>query len=238
MAQLLPEIADPYLASLTLGVIYGLTTCTAACLPYLASYIAGVGAGFRRGFTIALTFSSGRILAYSMLAGLVVIIRGLLSNLYLITFQKYASVISGTVIAVIGLSILFRKKSSPCNCKQETLGGLKTSNKLSQFFDPSAFLMGFTRSFLVCPPLVAVLLYAMVSFSPLGCIAITVLFGLGTTLSPLLLFSGTIGWLFNKSPSYSKWISKIAGVILILLAAQLLLSAATTYGYVNNITNT
>ena len=237
MAELLPQIADPYLASLVLGVLYGLTTCTAACLPYVASYIAGVGAGFRKGFTIALTFSSGRILAYGLLAGFVAIIQGFLTDSYLISFQRYASIIAGVVIAVVGLNILLRRKSSGCNCNKETIGGLKASNKLTQFFDPGAFFMGFTRSLLICPTLIAVLLWAMVSFSPVGTIAITVLFGLGTALSPLLLFSGTIGWLFNKSPSYSKWVSRIAGAILILLAIQLLLSAATTNGYVNNITS-
>ena len=234
MASLLPEIPDPYLASLVFGVLYGLTTCAASCLPYLASYIAGVGAGFRRGFIIALTFSSGRILAYGLLAGFAAIIQGFLTDFYLNSFQRYASIVAGVVIAIVGLNILLRKKSSACNCKKETIGDLRTSSKVSRFFDLSAFSMGFTKSFLVCPPLIAVLLYAMVSFSPLGCIAITLLFGLGTTLSPLLLFSGTIGWIFNKSPAYSKWISKIAGVMLLLLAAQLLLYAATTFSYVDN----
>jgi sulfite exporter TauE/SafE len=122
-------------------------------------------------------------------------------------------------------------------CKKETVGDLKASNRWRHFFDQRAFLMGFTRSFLLCPTLIAILLWALVSFSPVGVFAVTVLFGLGTALSPMLLFGGTIGWLFNKSPNYSKWISKIGGVILILLAVQLLLSAATTNSYVNSITN-
>ena len=237
MAELLPGFADPYVASLVLGLFYGLTTCTAACLPYVASYIAGVGAGFRKGLTIALTFSSGRILAYGLLAGLVAIIQGFLTDSYLRSFQTYMSIISGVVIAVVGLNILLRKKSSACDCKKGIVGDLKTSSKLTQFFDRGAFLMGFTRSLLICPTLIAILFYAVASFSPVGIIAITVLVGLGTALSPLLLFSGTIGWLFNKSPIYAKWVSRIAGAILILLAIQLLLSAATTNGYVNNITN-
>lgn len=45
----LQQISNPYLASLILGLLYGLTFCTSACLPYITSYIAGIGAGFRKG---------------------------------------------------------------------------------------------------------------------------------------------------------------------------------------------
>jgi sulfite exporter TauE/SafE len=228
MAGLLPQIANPYLASLVLGVLYGMTTCTAACLPYLGSYIAAVGAGFRRGLTISATYSSGRILAYGLLASFVALIRGFLTGSFLTYFQKYGSIVSGAVIVVVGLNILLRRKSSVCNCKTKSPENIKPSNGFKQFFDRNAFFLGFTRSLLVCPPLIAILLYAMASFSGFGTVAITVLFGLGTALSPLLLFGGTLGWLLNKSPNYSNWISKIAGAILILLAIQLFFCAVTT----------
>jgi len=44
----LQQISNPYLASLVLGLLYGLTFCTSACLPYIISYIAGIGEGFRK----------------------------------------------------------------------------------------------------------------------------------------------------------------------------------------------
>jgi len=45
----LQQISNPYIASLILGLLYGLTFCTSACLPYVTSYSAGIGAGFRKG---------------------------------------------------------------------------------------------------------------------------------------------------------------------------------------------
>jgi len=48
----LQHISNPYIASLILGLLYGLTFCTSASLPYIISYIAGIGAGFRKGVIV------------------------------------------------------------------------------------------------------------------------------------------------------------------------------------------
>jgi hypothetical protein len=39
----LEQISNPYVASLSLCLLYGLTFCASAYLPYIISYIAGVG---------------------------------------------------------------------------------------------------------------------------------------------------------------------------------------------------
>jgi hypothetical protein len=54
----LQQISNPYLASLILGLLYGLTFCTSACLPYVISYIAGIGAGFRKGVVVTSIYKS------------------------------------------------------------------------------------------------------------------------------------------------------------------------------------
>jgi len=40
----LEQNSNPYLASLILGLLCGLTFCASACLPHITSYIAGIGA--------------------------------------------------------------------------------------------------------------------------------------------------------------------------------------------------
>lgn len=40
------QISNPHLSSLSLGLLYGLTLCASASLPYIISYIAGIGAVF------------------------------------------------------------------------------------------------------------------------------------------------------------------------------------------------
>ena len=39
----LEQISNPYIASLILGLLYGLTFCASACLPRIISYIKGIG---------------------------------------------------------------------------------------------------------------------------------------------------------------------------------------------------
>ena len=65
--SLWPGIATPYIDALAGGFFYGTVFCTSACLPYVSSYIAGVGGGFRKGLTTTLIFNSGRVLAYALL---------------------------------------------------------------------------------------------------------------------------------------------------------------------------
>lgn len=225
--QLIPQIPDPYLASLVLGLMYGLTLCTSVCLPYIVSYIGAIGAGFRKGVIVSSIYNSGRVIAYAMLGGLAGIFKGCVNDTFFLAYQKYFFVVSGVVILLVGISILLRKKSFACSYidgKHENLG---ISKKLTQNFDIRAFSMGFTRGFMLCPPLIALLLYSVAFFSPVECVILASSFGLGTALSPLLLLGGVTGWLLNKAPSYRGWISKISGVILILLGFDLLLRTIT-----------
>ena len=84
--------------------------------------------------------------------------------------------------------------------------------------------MGFTRGLILCPHLVALLLYA-VTFSQVDCTILAVLFGVGTALSPFLLLAGATGWLLNKAPLFSKWLSRIGGIALIAMGLSVLLGA-------------
>jgi hypothetical protein len=55
---------------------------------------------------------------------------------------------------------------------------------------------------------------------------LAVLFGVGTTISPLLVLGGVTGWLLNKAPLFRKWISLAGGGILILLGAITIVNSA------------
>jgi hypothetical protein len=54
----LEQNSNPYLASLILGLLYGLTFCASACLPHIISYIAGIEAGFKKGITVTSNYKS------------------------------------------------------------------------------------------------------------------------------------------------------------------------------------
>ncbi len=220
---LLPEIANPYLASLILGMLYGLTFCTSVCLPYVISYIAGIGAGFRKGVRVTSIYSAGRVAAYALIGALTGLFKNLVSDTFFLSYQKYSPIAFGAAIILIGISIFLRKKSSTDTCNVEKHAHLRIPKKiLTQRFDIRAFFMGFTRGLILCPPLVALLLAAL-TLPQVNTVFLAAIFGLGTTISPLLVLGGATGWLLSKAPLFSRWVSKIGAGVLVLLGLNMLL---------------
>jgi len=74
---------------------------------------------------------------------------------------------------------------------------------------------------LLCPPLVAFLLYAITNYQT-NYTVLAVLFGLGTALSPMMILAGVVGWLLEKAPLFRKWTSILGGVVLVLLGVSVL----------------
>jgi len=220
--SLMPGISNAYLEAFVGGLFYGLAFCTSACLPYLASYIAGIGAGFRRGITITLAYNSGRIIAYAMIGAAIGILSGtfrfLFSEAALLPFQQYSSLVFGFVTIVIGALILLQSRKMSCDhaAQDSASQGMR---QLGRRFDFGAFSLGLSRGLVICPALFALLLYSLPFATPFDSFALAVLFGLGTALSPLLVLGGATGWLLNKAPLFRKWISRFGGFMLVLLGA-------------------
>jgi sulfite exporter TauE/SafE len=227
--SLIPEISNPYLGAFTGGLLYGLVVCTASCLPIVTSYIAGIGAGFSKGVKVTLIFNSGRVLAYALIGGLIGLFSGLfqlfVSDLAISPFQVYSSLAFGIVTIVIGASILLKSRKH-FDCNVQDAKGMVAVGKTGRFgVNLGAFSLGISRGLIVCPPLIALLIYSVPFSSPIGSVGIAVLFGLGTALSPILLLGGVTGWLLNKAPLFRKWISIAGGGILIVLGIVTMLSS-------------
>jgi thiol:disulfide interchange protein DsbD len=225
--SLIPEIPNPYVAAFAVGLLYGLVFCTSSCLPYIASYIAGIGADFRKGVTVTLIYNMGRVVAYALIGGLIGIFSGavrfVVSESSMSPFQQYSSYAFGIVTIVIGISILLKSKSAPHDCNPA--GNKNLGLKKLGRFDVRAFSLGFSRGLIVCPPLVIILLYSIPFAAPIDSFVLAVLFGLGTALSPMLLLGGVTGWLLNKAPLFRKWISIVGAGILIVLGIATLANA-------------
>jgi sulfite exporter TauE/SafE len=220
--SLIADISNPYLGAFADGLFYSLAVCTASCLPIVAGYIAGVGSGFKGSIKITLLFNAGRILAYALLGAVAGLFSGFLQvfvpETALAPFQIYASLVFGVVTIIIGVMVLLKVRKPSCECSGQDAKKLADARKKSRFgVNFGAFSLGLTRGLILCPPLVALLLYAMPFTSPVGSVSIAVLFGLGTVLSPLLLLAGVTGWLLSKAPLLQKWISLAGGIVLILL---------------------
>jgi thiol:disulfide interchange protein DsbD len=218
--SVLEQISNPYVASLAWGLLYGFTVCTSSCLPYLASYIAGTKAGFRKGLTITAVYNTGRVAAYAVIGTIVGLLKNLVDEAFFETYQTIFSVIFAIVTIVIGASIFFKKNS--CNsCVPENVepqGGLEG---FRQNFDVRAFFMGLSKGFVLCPPLLLFLSYAITNYQANSTV-LAVLFGLGTALSPMLILAAVVGWLLEKAPLFRKWTSILGGVALVLLGVSVL----------------
>ena len=227
--SLIPQISNPYLGALIGGLVYGLAVCTATCLPYVASYIAGTGADFRKGVIITAFFNSGRIASYAIIGGIVGLFSGLfrlfVSSSAISLFQIYSSLAFGIVTIIIGSYILLTLKSRP-TCNSQQTKEIDVNRKTGRFrFDFGAFSLGLSRGLIICPPLIALLIYSLPFSSPAGSVGLAVLFGLGTTISPILLLGGLTGWLLNKAPLLRKWISIAGAGILIMLGIGTLINS-------------
>lgn len=218
--SLISEIANPFLGAFVGGLFFGLAYCTASCLPVVAGYIAGVGSGFKQSIRITLIFNTGRIIAYTLIGALIGLFSGLLgffvSAEAISPFQIYSSFAFGLVTVVIGVMLLIQARKDRCDCSDTNT--IVAVGRFKRFgVDFGAFTLGFTRGLIVCVPLILLLSTSLTLVDPVGSIAIAVLFGLGTSISPLLLLGGVTGWLLSKAPLFRKWISITGGIILILL---------------------
>jgi thiol:disulfide interchange protein DsbD len=228
--SLIPEISNPYIGAFAGGLLYGLAFCTASCLPYVASYIAGIGAGFRKSIAVTVIFSSGRVAAYALIGGLIGLFSGLfrlfVSDATLSPYQIYSSFAFGIVTLVIGASILLKFRAQ-CKCDLTDRKSVVVQGKTGWLgFDFRAFSLGLSRGLILCPPLIALLIYSLPFSNPIGSLGLAVLFGLGTALSPILLLGGLTGWLLNKAPLFRKWVSTAGGGILIVLGIGTLINSA------------
>jgi cytochrome c-type biogenesis protein len=214
--SLLPDIANPYVAALAGGFLYGLVFCTSTCLPFIASYIAGINAGFRKGVGVTLIFNAGRITAYAIIGAAIGVFKLLMDEALQSTFQLYSSFAFSIITIAIGATILIQNKEPSCNCPAEATGK-KGFRGFTSRFDVRAYTLGLSRGLLLCTPLLWLLAYSVTYASPFDSFALAVLFGLGTALSPIILLGGATGWLLNKAPLFRKWISRLGAAALIVL---------------------
>lgn len=229
--SVITQVSNPYLEAFAVGILYGLIFCTSSCLPYLASYIAGIGAGFRKGTMVTLIFNSGRLTAYALIGGTIALLSSafgfLLTETALTPIQQYSSYAFGAVTILIGASIYLKsRKNQPCqSCDNPSV----VSSRWRRWggFDSGAYVLGLSRGLVLCPPLMLLLIYSVPFVSPLGSLAVAVLFGLGTTLSPILLLGGVTGWLLNKAPLFRKWVSLAGALVLIVLGVITIVSGFT-----------
>lgn len=204
------------------GIALGAGPCLASCGPMLISYTAATKKGIKDSLRLYLIFSLSRIFVYLIL-GLVV---GLLSQVFLLgSYQqdiaKFIYLIGGGFIFLLGLLIMLGREPRFKFCQVLRNNFIEKDAK-------SIFVFGLVVGISPCAPLIAVLSYiGLASLSWFKGALLSLSFGLGTVISPLVLlviFAGFINKLFKQNEHFYALFQKICGAILCFLGLHLFIT--------------
>lgn len=193
-----------------LGIAYGTTVCSLSCLPILAPCVLSTGRGFRDGLSLSFSFMQGKVLAYSFMGGLAALFGSSFLN------ASSAQQILGLVLIIMGIMLPFmnrRKCSSTC----------EQPNRKLPFFT-----LGLSTSLVPCPPLIAILTTAAARGDVVSGSLYGALFGIGLTISPLLLAGGgaaAIAKTINmKSPRIQLFTQALSALLIINMGINMILA--------------
>lgn len=193
-----------------IGVLYGFTTCTLTCLPYLAPYMMGVGGGFKHGAKNTVFFVGGKILSYGFLSGIAAWMgRELIKGDE--EFLKYAI---GVPLILMGFMLLFKKDERGCSNKLFATIFHGTANKKLHLF-----ILGILTSIIPCVPLSALLLLAVKSGSVFSGVLYGLIYGSGLIFSPIIIAGGFFGFISERikieMPDMVKIIRTVSAAVII-----------------------
>ena len=166
-----------------MGLIYGATTCTISCLPYLGPYLLCTGSGFKDGVTSTLIFLTAKLISYVALGGIAASLGHALSVNDVIPVKT----IMGFTLIAVGICIPFIKKRKRCHNRNPVTGK-----------GVSLFALGVSTSLLPCPPLMAMFLLSAKEGDIFTGVYYGLIYGLGLILSPLLLVGGGISLISER----------------------------------------
>jgi cytochrome c-type biogenesis protein len=215
--DILQNFESIYVGMLAMGFFYGLTLCSFSCIPLIGPYIFGTQGGFKRGFDATAVFVIAKVVTYTLLGGL----SGLVGDVALKRIDSgLLFAVAGSLVLLISAVVIFKPKSAACNKKGQVQGPVQRSWV-------HMMTLGFSTSLVPCLPLTAVLFYAATTQSFVtGCL-LALMFGIGTSASPLYYIGGAAGWLSekirNEIPRYDTLLRTVSGIILALFGARLLL---------------
>jgi len=199
------------------GIILGSGPCVSFCAPILMSYTAVYKASLKRAVFSYLVFSACKVLGYMILGALCAIFVGILNSDKFSALLDVIYILMALFILFIGISTLFLKQPlTKKYCAFLHRGNIRNVGILG-------FLVGLSP----CLPLFGILNYiVIISKSGLDAIYYSLIFGLGTVISPLLLLVALSGGLADWISGNKKFQTIIrvgSGAVLIFLVGRIIL---------------
>lgn len=191
----------------------------AACGPLLLAYVAGTRKNVFNGIGAYLLFSLSRVFVYLVLGALFFLLGRLIFE-KLSFFYRPILIAAGAFVILLGALMLLGKSIDLAPCKFLQRNILEKDRK-------SVIILGLIIGILPCAPLVTILTYAgLIARNAFENLLYISAFGLGTCLSPLLIFMALAGllpgFLKNVENKYVKLFNIICGLIIIIIGLQLI----------------
>ncbi len=200
------------------GLLLGSGPCLATCGPVLIFYIAATKQNPGQGVWAWFLFSLARISVYLILSAGIFILGEFLVRQNLTHIAKYIYLFGGMIIVLIGIFTIIRGwiKSSL---------SARTEGLICRVCNMQPITLGLIMGILPCAPLLVVLSYiGLISSTWQWCIFYSLVFGLGTLVSPLILLTlgaGLVPRLLSNRPKTYLVFRFICGLIIVLFGAQL-----------------
>ncbi|MFH1191451.1 MAG: sulfite exporter TauE/SafE family protein [Candidatus Omnitrophota bacterium] len=193
------------------GLILGSGPCVGFCAPILTGFIAIYKPSLRKALISYLFFSLAKLTSYMILGALCGVFSGILKSGFFLGYLNGINIILGFFVLFIGiLTISNIDPLSSKYCSFLSKGNLR-----------NASILGLLAGFSPCLPLLGILNYiVIISRSPLEGLFYAFIFGLGTSISPVILLVGLSGKLagnFSGNNKIKKLIRVVSSLILIYL---------------------
>jgi cytochrome c biogenesis protein CcdA len=215
------------LTALWLGILTSISPCPLATNIAAVSFISKTIVHPRAVLLSGLSYTLGRVLAYSILGAL--IIRSLLSVPVIANFlQRNMNQALGPILIVVGVFLLDIFKFS--------MAGLSLSqdhqNRLAGSGLPGACALGFIFALAFCPLSAAIFFGSLIPLAlnaPFGAV-LPAIYGIGTALPAIVIAVGiaagaaTMSRWFHKLTSAERYIRKATGAIFIIVGIYYALS--------------
>ncbi len=220
---MITESTAPLLAALLAGLTYGTLYCGPSCGPFLCAFIMGTNTGSFQAARSLAVFTAARVTTY----GIVGVVSGLLGTDVFSTHTSGSPVL-GVVVIMIGGWMWRRtpQRQEPDGLVQ--IGKSSTARGAQCMRSAGArplWLAGTAFALTPCPPMLAMLACAAHTGSPWTGAAIMMLFGLGTSLSPLILICLMAGHFSQRlrscAPEQAVLFRRTASLTLVALGSSM-----------------
>jgi cytochrome c biogenesis protein CcdA len=217
------DLLTAYGSALTIGLLAGATHCSLVCAPLLTTLVMGRGEGARDGLLAWLWLGCGRIVGCGLLGALSYVCGRLLGEFGIAPWWRNGAI----GLLLLGLAVvMFRSARTVGDGRQKC--GKKTRGAASGDLRWPMLLAGGVLATVPCPPLLGVLGLGLTRPSAWQGALLLSLFGLGSSLSPLLVLCAGAGWfgrrLHRAAPHYRPLFRRTAAAVLLLLGIGWLLT--------------